>query len=293
MRINLLTDAPKHNLALMKISAYHKSRGDTVVLNEPLTGEGLSYGSWLYRRLYYTDYEGGTSVSFDSHKLYWDFPTVKLPADIQMFRPDYSLYPGNDFSLGYTYSYCPRHCKFCCVPKQNHNQAHHSIWDFHDSRFKKICLLNNNTFSDPRWRRTFEEIWDADLIVCDENGYDLRLMDDEKAEALKRTKFDGRVHFSWDLMKEEVAIRRGLRLARKYKINASVYVLVGYNTTRKEDLHRCQTIHDMGFQPYVMPYNGGTKADRDFHRFIYLRIYRQHRTLAEAWAGYRPSRGRL
>ena len=33
MKVNLLTDAPKHNLALMRISAYHKAQGDDVKLN--------------------------------------------------------------------------------------------------------------------------------------------------------------------------------------------------------------------------------------------------------------------
>ena len=40
---------------------------------------------------------------------------------------------------------------------------------------------DNNTFSDPQWHDTFEEIWDAKLTVKDENGYDLRLLDEEKA----------------------------------------------------------------------------------------------------------------
>ncbi|GAG73680.1 unnamed protein product [marine sediment metagenome] len=233
MRINLLTDAPKHNLALMKISAYHKMRGDTVKLNEPITGEGLTYGSWLYRQLYYTDYAGGTSISFSSNgKPQWDYPELKLPPEIQAMKPDYDLYPNNDFSLGYTWSYCPRKCGFCCVPQQCNSKKHHSIWNFHDHRFSRICLLNNNTFSDPQWKETFEEIWDAGLTVCDENGYDLRLLDNEKAEALKRTKFDRQIHFAWDLMEDEVAIQRGLELARNYNLNAMVYVLIGYDKPR-------------------------------------------------------------
>ena len=289
MRVNLLTDAPKHNLALMKISAYHKMLGDVVKLNEPITGEGLTYGSWLYRRLYYTDYAGGTSVSFDVQgNPCWDYPELKLTLEIQTMKPDYSLYPGNDFSLGYTWSYCPRQCEFCCVPRQNNPKEHHSIWEFHNSKFRKICLLNNNTFSDPQWRETFEEIWDAGLVVCDENGYDLRLLDEEKAEALKRTKFDRQVHFAWDLMSDEKAIRQGLNLAKKYKLDAMVYVLIGYNTTREEDLYRCQVINDIGLDPYPMPYNGGTKAGRAFKRFICLRGYRKYKTLTEAWEDYHP-----
>jgi len=97
-------------------------------------------------------------------------------------------------------------------------------------------------------------------------------------------------HFAWDLMEEGVAIQRGLELAQNYKLNAMVYVLIGYNTTRKEDLYRCQIINDMGFDPYPMPYNKGTKADRAFKRFICLRGYRPYKTLVKAWDDYHPAR---
>jgi hypothetical protein len=53
---------------------------------------------------------------------------------------------------------------------QHPDTEHHSIWEFHDSSRSKICLLNNNTFQDKRWKETFEEIWDANLSVIDENG---------------------------------------------------------------------------------------------------------------------------
>ena len=277
MRVNLLTDAPKHNLALMKISTYHKEKGDIVSLNEPINPCDISYGSWLYGQRYHADINGGPS--FD--------PAVRLDLDIETCRPDYSLYPGVDYSLGYTWSYCPRKCEFCVVPKQDNPQVHRSIWSFHRSDLKRICLLNNNTFTDPQWKDTFEEIWDAGLAVKDENGYDLRLLDDEKAEALKRTRFDkGYVHFAWDFMADERQVVKGLKVAQAHNIKAMVYVLVGYNTTREEDIHRCQIINVLGFDPYPMPYNGGTKADRAFKRFICLRGYRRYRSLKAAWEKY-------
>jgi hypothetical protein len=48
MRISLLTDAPKHNLALMKLSAYHKDCGDVVTLNEPIIPADYTYASVLF-----------------------------------------------------------------------------------------------------------------------------------------------------------------------------------------------------------------------------------------------------
>lgn len=279
MRVNLLTDAPKHNLALMQISAYHKARGDSVALNEPQQPCDISYGSWLFNRLYHSNYYGGPAVD----------PTIRLKGF--PILPDYDLYPKLDYSLGYTWSYCPQRCGFCCVPKQNNPKEHHSIWEFHDSRFNKICLLNNNTFSDPQWRDTFKEIWEANLIVHDENGYDLRLLTNEKAEALKRTRFEKEVHFAWDYIEDETDIIRGLELAKRYKLNASVYVLIGYPNMRPiddTDIYRCQKIADFDFSIFPMPYNGGYREHRQFKRFIRLFAYKNYKTVADGWANYDP-----
>lgn len=277
MNVNLITDAPKHNLALMKFSAHHKAQGDRVWLN----GVGVfdkTYGSWLFdfSEKPPCDIEGGPGLD----------PSIRLNG-FEAVRPDYDLY-GLDFSLGYTWAYCPRKCPFCKVPLQDNPKEHRSIWDFHDPRFKKICLLNNNTFSDPRWRETFEEFWDADLTVIDENGYDLRLLDDEKTDALHKTKWATPLHFAWDEMKDETQIVRGLKLLEKHHLRTTsngVYVLIGFDTTEEEDIYRCQVIDDHGLTPYPMPYKK-TKILMKFKRFINLHYYRQFKTIAEAWKEY-------
>lgn len=275
MKVSLLTDAPRHNLALMKISAYHKALGDEVSLNNPM-GADLTYGSYLFdfSKHYFADILGGTGLD----------PSIRLNG-FNGAGLDYSLF-NIDYSLGYTWEWCPRNCGFCVVPKQNNPREHRSIWIFHQSQFKKICLLNNNTFSDPQWKETFEEIWDADLEVRDESGYDLRLLDNEKAEALKRTKFTKQIHFAWDQMKDENTVTRGLNISKEFKLDAMVYVLMGYDTTFEEDLYRCQKIHDFGFDPFPMLYKK-TPALRNFRRFIYLRYYCQYPTLKEAWKDYK------
>lgn len=277
MKISLLTDAPKHNLALMKISAWHKRRGDRVALNVPLFPSHKRYASVLFdwnKNTFIADEYGGPA-----------FPQVQLDRKFQLMIPDYSLFD-IDYSLGYTYRYCPRNCAFCKVTQMETDKAHYSIWDFHEPTFTKICLLNNNTFADKRWKETFEEIWDANLTVIDENGYDLRLMDEEKTDALKRTKFEGQIHFAWDRMKDEKQILRGLELLKKYKIRGHIYVLVGYDTTREEDMYRCQKLADYGQDPYIMPYNS-KPHDRAFKRFIDTFMWRKYKTIEQAWNDYK------
>jgi hypothetical protein len=278
MKIGLLTDAPKHNLALMKLSAYHKSVGDEVSFNLPIFPTDYTYASILFernRKLFMADEYGGPAIG------------GQLPSEIERLKPDYDLMK-TDYSLGYTFRPCWNDCDFCKVPKMDHPDVeHHSIWEFHDSRFNKICLLNNNTFLDSQWRETFEEIWDADLTVIDENGYDLRLLDDEKAAALKRTKFQGKIHFAWDRMSDEVLILRGLEIVKKHKIwDCRVYVLTGYNTSEQDDFYRCQKIIDANIDPYIMPYKSN-KRTRRFKRFIDSFMWRKYPTIIEAWGNYK------
>jgi hypothetical protein len=276
MKVNLYTDAPKHNLALMKISAWHKRRDDEVTLNIPLASCEKAYASLLFESsdIWKSIERGGVGVD----------PALNLTRQIEQVFPDYDLYPYNDFSLGYTYRNCFRKCEFCKVPQMTHPDIkHHSIWEFHDPKFKKICLLNNNTFFDPRWKETFEEIWDAKLTVIDENGYDLRLMDYEKANALRHTRFEGKIHYAWDHMEDETAIIRGLKIAPR----GTVYVLIGFDTTEEEDIYRCQKIVDHGFDPYIMPYHQNKEGKR-FKRFIDTFMWRKYPTIGRAWKEYAP-----
>ena len=279
MKINLYSDAPRHNLALMKLSAWHKASGDDVSLNMPIFPSNYRYASILFeknRKKFIADEYGGPA-----------FEGSVLPMEVEQIKPDYDLY-GRDYSLGYTFRPCFNTCGFCKVPKMNHpNINHHSIWEFHDPKFKKICLLNNNTFQDPQWEETFEEIWDEDLTVIDENGYDLRLIDDKKALSLKKTKFQGKLHFAWDRMQDEALIIYGLQILRKHKMSGCrIYVLIGYDTTEKEDLHRCEIIKQYKQDPYIMPFNQSDK-EKTFKRFIDTFMWRKYKTIKEAWENYK------
>ena len=109
MRISLLTDAPKHNLALMRIASWHKLNGDSVQLNLPIFPADYRYASVLFEKNKHNwnaDEFGGPA-----------FNGVKLPDKINIMMPDYTLFD-LDYSLGYTWRYCPRNCGFCKVPEQ-------------------------------------------------------------------------------------------------------------------------------------------------------------------------------
>ncbi len=77
-----------------------------------------------------------------------------------------------------------------------------------------------------------------------------------------------------------------MKIAQKHKLKSRIYVLCGYDTTLEQDIYRCEKIIQHGFDPYIMPYLGKTKASklaRAFKRFIDSFMWRKYKTLEEAW----------
>lgn len=263
MKISILTpDSKMPNLAAMKISAWHKANGDTVELNFPLFQADFTYASVLFK--WTSDPEadmlGGPK-----------YPHIKLDPEIDKMKPDYSLYPNIDYSFGYTYKACPRTCDFCIVPQQKNDEKHYSIWDFHDPKFKKICLLNNNTLADLQCRETFKEIIGAKLIYIDQSGIDLRLVTEELAKYIKNLKIQGMLHCAWDFMEHERETLRGIDLLKKagfplYKLMP--YVLIGHNTNHEENYYRVMKLDELGCKPFVMPTNKSDRYQRNFARWV-------------------------
>jgi hypothetical protein len=252
MKISILTpDTKKYfpNLAAMKISAFWKSMGAAVFLNFPLQKADYTYASVLFTSTHdpIADEIGGPK-----------YPHIKLSPEIDAMKPDYSLYPWLDYSVGYTYRACPRSCDFCIVQRQKNDETHYSIWSFHDEKFKKIGLLNNNTLADIYWRETFQEIWDAKLTVIDLSGFDARLITEESAYCIANTKFQGQIHIAWDFIEHEAEVVRGINHLLKAGVKANritCYVLMGYSTTESEDLYRLRVLRNYGILAFAMPFN--------------------------------------
>lgn len=258
MKVNILTpDSKKPNLAAMKISAWHKANGDEVELNFPLCNADFTYASVLFNWTPdpHADLIGGSK-----------YPHIKLDPEIDKMKPDYSLYPKIDYSLGYTYKACPRTCDFCIVPKQNNDDKHYSIWTFHDPKFKKICLLNNNTLADFLWQETFEEIKDAGLKPILEQGVDCRLVTEENSQYLKEVK---PLYIAWDSPEHEMEILRGLNYLQSAGCKEiRCYVLIGNNTTEDEDLYRVMKLWELGIDPFVMPKDKNDSYQKRFARWV-------------------------
>ena len=251
-------DSQIPNLALMQLSAWHKSKGDAVGFNTP--DPQRVYVSCVFQK-------NGTMVS-GIPKLYPDADVVLggsgisldtwLPEAARKIPPDYDLYPST-YSQGFTTRGCIRKCPFCIVPKKEGKlQRWQHPRDFHDERFSTIMLMDNNLLADRAWFYTVTDwILQENLSVI-EHGMDIRLLTPNIAERLSAMTFDKPMKFAFDSPKDRDAVINGINLLKAAGIDvkrkALFYVLVGYDTTQDEDLQRCNLLKEHGATPFVMPY---------------------------------------
>lgn len=294
MRRILLVDADSQkgfpNLALMKLSSYHKSEGDHIDLikgiptTQPLDQYDKGYISCIF-------FQNAEAVrDYQSQLLFptiiggsgWDYRT--LPSHIEHIMPDYSLYDV-DFSMGFTSRGCIRNCPWCIVPhKEGGIRDHAAISEFHDPQHKKIMLLDNNFFVSPKWTENLQYIIDNKLKVNFNQGLDIRTINNHMASMLSQTKYyswhfkQRGIHFAFDSMSAKKGFIFGMKTLLDNGIPAHhimVYVLVGFDTTINQDLERVKIITDFGALPYIMRYNQRQDDEKLNHlaRWINGRYY--------------------
>ena len=279
MRIGLI-DVDSHNfpnLALMKISAYHKAQGDEV---EWWWGWGQYdrvYMSKVFDETYTPDHpepvnaneiiKGGTGYGLDN----------KLPDEIEHMYPDYSLYHDltAEKSFGFLSRGCPNNCPFCIVcAKEGRKSCKVSDLDEWWNGQKNIVLQDPNLLACRDHMELLGQLAESNAWVDVNQGFDARLLTEENIEAIKRIRLK-EIRFAWDQMKNTDAILYGLDLWKAYGKKdkhgswGTVYVLTNFDTTMEENLFRINVLDAMGFDPYVMVYDkpNASQEIRDLQRW--------------------------
>lgn len=275
-------DSKIPNLALMKISQYHKSKGDKIFLNQSNNPDKV-YISCIFSKN--KPKALGISRMFDCEVYMGGYGVNnnQLPIEIEHIKPDYSLYNIN-YSMGYTSRGCIRKCGFCVVPK--HEGKIKNVSDpkvFSDPKHKKIVLLDNNFLASPRWKENLEYFIENKLRVCFMQGLDIRLVNNENAKLLSNLKFRNRafthpyLYFAFDSLNYEKHVINGVKLLVENRIKPyklMFYVLTNFNTTFEEDYYRFKLLRKLGVDPFIMLYNGGTPILKHFARWVNRRIYK-------------------
>ena len=248
------------NLALMKISAWHKSQGDETGF--AIENPDMVYISCVFKKN--ADQARGISKFYPNAEIDIGGSGIdlkkELPEFIEETKPNYDLYPST-YSQGYTSRGCVRKCPFCVVPEKEGmiREVQHPS-EFHDSRFDTCMIMDNNLFATSNeWQKSvFSWFIDNKIKMLSPQGWDIRLLTMERAKLLKTIRHAGQIHFAWDNLKDEQAVRKGIALLETtgfdLKHRISFYVLAGYNTTFEQDLYRCETLKNLGVQAFVMPY---------------------------------------
>ena len=279
MKVGLFDiDSKYHNLALMKLSAYHKQKGDETELYKPIFMKTYDriYISKIFTKFHINEcyipenfYRAGGS-GFDLER--------RLPEKIEHLMPDYSLY-NLDYSLGFTTRGCIRNCGFCIIREKEGNiKEHAEVEEFLNPKSNIVVLLDNNFLALPSHIKKLQKYIDKGWRMDFNQGLDARLVNKENAKLFAKIKYKEMIRLAWDNIKDESEIMRGLELIIKAGIrprNITVYVLIGFNTTFEEDLYRIQRLRKIkdergSVKPYVMNYNNTLKSRKykDFMRWV-------------------------
>jgi hypothetical protein len=286
-----LIDVDSHgfpNLAIMKISAFHKSKGDivrwagfedndTTYISKIFTFSeepSSTFGKWG------NVIKGGTG--YDVKKT--------LPEEIESCDPDYSIYK-YPFSIQFFSRGCIRHCPFCLVNEKEGNIKAVDPMKL-NPKGKWLEVLDNNFFANPEWKTAINYLINVNQPI-NLHGVDIRIMNEEQAFWLNKLKLKGQIHIAWDLPK--IDLKQKLNEVVKY-INPNklmCYVLIGYNSTIEQDMYRIEILRELRIDPFIMPYRSlyNNVKPEQYHRDLARYVNNKALFNSMEFKDYSPRKG--
>lgn len=257
MNIGILAvDSNYPNLALMKISSYHKARGDNVEWYNPL----CSYDKVYIAKVFSFTPDYGYYINADQVEkggTGYDIKKVLLP-EIDRMIPDYDLYNvDKNLAYGLLTRGCPNHCKWCVVPKKEGNIATYmDIEEIAVNGRKNIILMDNNILASDYGLQQIEKIISMGVRVDFNQGLDARLVTDDIARLLARVKWIKRIRFGCDTPGQIAECERATALIDKYGYKGEYFFYCILLKDFKEAFERVNHWKKKGgrFLPHCQPY---------------------------------------
>ena len=270
-----LLDADSHNfpnLALMKISSWHKAAGDKVYWYNDAR---IAAFDRVYISKIFTEspdpapdvYKKGNAKEIVKGGSGYDLKNA-LPYEIEHTTPDYGLYPQYNFALGFLTRGCPRknHAQscggFCITPDKDGCTSRKTadLTEFWTGQ-KDIYLLDQNLLACKDRIELLRQLATSGARVDFSGGLDIRYMTDEVIAEMRNIKVK-EWHFAWDDPREnllpafcKVAKSGVTKQGPASRCKPGVYVLTNFWSTHAEDMHRIYALRLLGYSPYVMIYD--------------------------------------
>lgn len=279
------------NLALMKISAWHKKHGDFVEWWQgPMVSYDKVYSSKVFDFTPENPYlpsdtiKGGTGYGGDISR--------ELPSEIDAMYPDYSIYPDCDYAVGFLTRGCPNHCPWCYVPAKEGNIRPYRSWrQIVRSDTDKLVLMDNNILACEYGVAQLADMIGSGYQIDLNQGMDARLVTPEVADILARLDWIRFLRFSCDQCAQIEPVCRAIELLSEYGVKSYkifVYVLVRKDV--QDAAYRVECLKRYpGISLYGMPERNealGIVPNREqlifARRYLYSGTYRK-----ETWAEYK------
>ena len=287
-------DGKLPNLALMKLSHWHKAQGHAVHFTRKVTPELFEsdydrvYGSAIF-----------TMSAPRQQKFMHQWPDAILAgtgttslAKIEEITGtyehyDYDGWPDFDGSIGFSQRGCRLKCKFCVVPtKEGKPESVNTIADIWrgEGYPKHIHLLDNDFFGQEQWRERVAEIVEGGFKVCLNQGINVRLINQEAAEALATIKYyddqfkTRRLYTAWDNIGDEKIFFRGIDMLEAAGVpskHVMAYMLIGFDhkETWERIFTRFNAMVERGIKPYPMVFDPLRKDLKRFQRWVITGMY--------------------
>lgn len=241
MKIGLI-DVDGHNfpnLALMKLSSYHKKKGDEVEWYNALEEHyDVVYMSKVFTHK--PDYnvaitnatrivKGGTGYDVES----------KLPEEAEKITPDYELYPFIDKKTAYGFLTrgCIRKCTWCIVPrKEGSITPYQDVEEIAIDGRTNLILMDNNILAAGEYGlEQLRKIRDKGYRIDFNQAMDARLVDDEIAELLANIKWINYIKFGCDTPPQIKDCEQAIRRIQSYGYKGSFFLF----TILRGDINEC------------------------------------------------------
>lgn len=273
------------NLALMKLSAWHKSEGDEVEWWNPLLSYDKVYSSKVFTFTPENPYlpentvRGGTGYGV----------LDELPQEVDNMQPDYSLYPDCDHAIGFLTRGCIRKCPWCIVPKKEGLIRQYRTWqEIKRQDSKDIVFMDNNVLACEWGLSQIMDMGGQDVRVDFNQGLDARLITEDVALMLSRLKWINYIRMSADTDAMLDVVLEAIERLRKNGIKpwrVFVYVLVQDVESAER---RVIALRKIGANPFAQPYRDftnniePTQEQRDLARWVnHKAIFKTVSTFAE------------